>query len=313
MQEVYEKDNYIFVSYAHKDASVVLPLIEMLRKNGYTVWYDQGIEAGTEWPEYIAERIQECGVFLACISPAAMQSNNCRNEINFALSLQKDCLTIYLEETNMTAGMQLQLGSLQALFRHRHKNEQSFYNALANATLLQRIKRVPAPVQSQIAPAVAPTVAPAVAPAPTTTETSEEPTSKRAQPSAKAKKLDKLSAVFAFLIAAMGYASSWAAGTYIHNTFFAVVTMMFVPIAYGTLLFAIIRKKIQPLDAVDQREVVNTLGGWIVIMAILSLIIDPFFMVCAKKVIFKILVALAINVVRYFILIAASPSVTKKV
>ena len=52
---VYEgSEPYIFVSYAHKDAAMVMPLITGLQDRGFRVWFDAGIEAGTEWPEYIA-------------------------------------------------------------------------------------------------------------------------------------------------------------------------------------------------------------------------------------------------------------------
>ena len=49
---------YIFISYAHKNSDVVLPIIEALADNGFRVWYDAGIEAGTEWPEYVAEKLR---------------------------------------------------------------------------------------------------------------------------------------------------------------------------------------------------------------------------------------------------------------
>ena len=48
------KKPYIFVSYAHKNDTKVLPRIESLQQRGFWVWFDQGIEAGTEWPRYIA-------------------------------------------------------------------------------------------------------------------------------------------------------------------------------------------------------------------------------------------------------------------
>ena len=50
-------DKYIFVSYAHKDSDTVLPIISEMQKSGFRIWFDEGIEAGTEWPEYIAEHL----------------------------------------------------------------------------------------------------------------------------------------------------------------------------------------------------------------------------------------------------------------
>ena len=73
-------ENYIFVSYAHKDQDIVVPIIEALSENGFRVWYDLGIEAGTEWPAFIQERLKSSKVVLAFISPSSIASKNCRKE-----------------------------------------------------------------------------------------------------------------------------------------------------------------------------------------------------------------------------------------
>ena len=309
MQEIYEKDKYIFVSYAHKDSPTVLPLIDALRKNGYTVWYDQGIEAGTEWPEYIAERIQECGVFLACISPAAMQSNNCRNEINFALSLKKDCLTVYLEETHMTAGMQLQLGSLQALFKYRHKTQASFYDALISATLLQRIQRAPAPIQQEIAP-TAPIAKATPAPIAAKPTVTQEKT--QGETHAKSGKTILLSIVLCALTIAVDYISMWLGTTYIKNGFFVFLVMVIPSIAMGQIMWASLKKPIRKLTADEQKVVIENICVCVFFMILASLVGDCFLMFNVKKVIFKILISIGINSLRYFILLATLPGETKK-
>lgn len=54
-----EQEPYIFISYAHKDEKWVLPLIDGLRQRGFRVWYDIGIEAGTEWPAIIESHLLE--------------------------------------------------------------------------------------------------------------------------------------------------------------------------------------------------------------------------------------------------------------
>lgn len=135
---VYEgNEKYIFVSYAHKDSPIVLPIVETLSKEGIRVWYDSGIEAGTEWPEYIEDHLTRAEVVLIFMSPSAVESRNCRNEINFALELKKEVLVVYLEETTLLKGMRLQLNSSQSLFRSHHKNDGTFTQALVNARILQ--------------------------------------------------------------------------------------------------------------------------------------------------------------------------------
>ena len=51
-------EKYIFFSYAHRDSATVLPMIEYMQEKGFRVWYDAGIEAGTEWPGYIEEHLK---------------------------------------------------------------------------------------------------------------------------------------------------------------------------------------------------------------------------------------------------------------
>ena len=41
-------ENYIFVSYTHKDSEAVFSVIERLHKRGYRIWYDDGIAPGSE-------------------------------------------------------------------------------------------------------------------------------------------------------------------------------------------------------------------------------------------------------------------------
>ncbi len=56
---------YIFVSYAHKNDAAVLEIIGALQSRGFRVWYDEGIEAGSEWPESIASHLERAQLVLA--------------------------------------------------------------------------------------------------------------------------------------------------------------------------------------------------------------------------------------------------------
>ena len=59
---------FIFFSYCHKDSAVVYPLIEALTQMGYRIWFDSGITIGDEWPEVIADKLENCAAFLPYIS-----------------------------------------------------------------------------------------------------------------------------------------------------------------------------------------------------------------------------------------------------
>lgn len=132
---------YIFISYAHRDEDSVLPIIAHLQLEGFRVWYDAGIEAGTEWRDYIAERIDQCGCVIAFLSQAALNSKNCKREINLAEELDKNVLVVYLEDLELTLGMRMQLNSLQSLYCSRHRTEESFLDALTGAQLLQNCRQ----------------------------------------------------------------------------------------------------------------------------------------------------------------------------
>lgn len=128
---------YIFISYAHLDSDIVLPIIDSLCSKGFNVWYDSGIEAGSEWPEYIAEKLLGCEVFIAFLSENAVFSSNCKQEIRYAISKNKKFLRVHLAEIQLTPGMEMQLEPLQALFKYKYKNNSDFINALANAEILE--------------------------------------------------------------------------------------------------------------------------------------------------------------------------------
>ncbi len=136
---VYEgNEKYIFISYAHKDSPLVLPIIEELDEAGFRVWYDGGIAAGTEWPEYIADHLIRAELVLFFISENALNSQNCTREINYAVSKKKKMLAIHLEEKIvMTPGVEMQLGSLQNMFYRRFIDRRSFIAKLIGEDIVR--------------------------------------------------------------------------------------------------------------------------------------------------------------------------------
>lgn len=131
---------YIFVSYAHSDSKKVLPIIEYMQQAGIRIWYDDGIEAGSEWPQYIAENLERASCVLAFMSPNSANSHNCRNEINLASELKKEFLVVHLVDFELPLGLKLQLNSNQAIFRSKFKNDDEFMSRLASAKILQKYK-----------------------------------------------------------------------------------------------------------------------------------------------------------------------------
>jgi TM2 domain-containing membrane protein YozV len=121
---------YVFISYAHIDSNKVMYVIDAMKTRGINLWYDGGIAAGSEWPEYIAEKVMNCTKFVLFVSNSYLNSQNCKRELNFAISRKKDILTIYLEDVNLSPGMEMQLGTYQAFFRNRFSSDAAFTSAL---------------------------------------------------------------------------------------------------------------------------------------------------------------------------------------
>ncbi len=123
---------YIFISYAHADEQAVGLVLENLERNDVRFWFDDGIEVGSEWPEYIAERLASADMMIAFVSNAYALSNNCRKEMHYAVSKGIKIVNIFLEDANITPGMTLQIGNIFALMKYRME-EHEFYDRLYQA------------------------------------------------------------------------------------------------------------------------------------------------------------------------------------
>ena len=134
-----EKD-FIFISYSHKNSNAVMEIIERLQKDGYRIWYDEGIDPGTEWDDYIAEKIEKSGYLIAFISNEYLESENCRDELNYARDLDKNRLLVYLTDVRLTGGMAMRLNRLQAIHKYAYPSLDDFMNKLEGTSALERFK-----------------------------------------------------------------------------------------------------------------------------------------------------------------------------
>lgn len=124
---------FIFASYSHRDMPAVFEIIRGFQKRGYRIWFDEGIDPGTEWDEYIAAHIDASGYMIAFLSDNYFQSSNCRDELSFARDLGKPLLLIYLRENALPPGMQLRLNRIQAIHWYSYKEPDEFYEKAGSA------------------------------------------------------------------------------------------------------------------------------------------------------------------------------------
>jgi TIR domain-containing protein len=79
-----------FVSYSRRDQEFVGRLTESIAARGKEVWLDtEGISDGEVFPEAIKRAIEGSDAFLFVITPSAVTSAYCENEVEYARKLHK--------------------------------------------------------------------------------------------------------------------------------------------------------------------------------------------------------------------------------
>ncbi|MFX0070350.1 MAG: toll/interleukin-1 receptor domain-containing protein [Candidatus Hermodarchaeota archaeon] len=129
-------DSFLFVSYTHKDKSIVYPIIDYLCKNGINIWYDEGIPLSSDWCNTLAEKIVDSNLFLSFISPHVLNSDNTQDEIQFAINEKKTFLAIYLQDTELSPGLKMRMRRIQGL--EKFKMDEKIFNT----KLLSEIARL---------------------------------------------------------------------------------------------------------------------------------------------------------------------------
>ena len=131
---------YIFISYSHRDAAQVFPILSSMHAEGYRIWFDEGIDPGTEWDENIAQHVINCSYFIAFISANYLGSANCKDELNYARDQDKKILLIYLEQVQLSSGMAMRLNRLQYISKYAYANESDFFAKLHEADGIEQMK-----------------------------------------------------------------------------------------------------------------------------------------------------------------------------
>ena len=87
----------IFISYAHKDSEIVLPVVAELDKH-YNCWIDKDIVAGSNWRTEITKAISKSKVVLYFASSNSINSTECNKELELAFKLNKKVIPIIVED-----------------------------------------------------------------------------------------------------------------------------------------------------------------------------------------------------------------------
>ena len=121
-----------------QDYQKILPILKLLHNKGYRIWYDKGIEWGSEWPDTIAKHLSDSTICMAFHSVTSVQSLNCRQEIYYAIKQKKSILSVYLDDVNLCEGLDMQLSPIQSVALFKYKDYTDFYKLIENTKILQK-------------------------------------------------------------------------------------------------------------------------------------------------------------------------------
>ena len=91
----------VFISYSRADSDFARQLNDELQLQGKTTWFDQeSIASGTDFAQEIRQGIEVCDNFLFILSPRSVNSPYCKDEVEYAASLNKRFVTLLHREVN---------------------------------------------------------------------------------------------------------------------------------------------------------------------------------------------------------------------
>lgn len=91
-------EEYLFVSYSHRDTEKVYKVLDALHDKKYRIWYDESCENGNDFRDELRQRIKGSSGVLLFVSSASMASPFCGMEIVVAREYGKKLFPIYLED-----------------------------------------------------------------------------------------------------------------------------------------------------------------------------------------------------------------------
>ncbi len=88
-----------FLSYARENSDVALRITTDLTQAGANVWLDQlAIRPGQHWDREVELALDRCSDVIVILSPAAVKSDNVRNEVAYSLRDGKTVIPLILED-----------------------------------------------------------------------------------------------------------------------------------------------------------------------------------------------------------------------
>lgn len=133
-------DNYVFLSYSHKDKKEANELLAFLQFNGIRVWYDAGIPVGDNWMNVIADKIKNAGATILLSSTNATKSPHVMAEIQNSFRFNKKIIRLNLDDSEYNSGIEMYFYGLnQMKFETvNYENKMSILNTLNQLEVAKR-------------------------------------------------------------------------------------------------------------------------------------------------------------------------------
>lgn len=124
------KEDYIFVSYAHRDKEKVYTELMHLQRSSFRIWYDDGIRGGENWRRIIADKLVHCSQFLLFLSGNSVASEDVEAEIVGALDLHKEIIIVNLDNTQLPFEYRMYLKNINQISYLERDYRRKLHNAL---------------------------------------------------------------------------------------------------------------------------------------------------------------------------------------
>ena len=137
MNMLKENRSYIYAHYALHDKDMVIPIIDFLISSNFNVKNSNFSNMHKEDAAYKKEILDSCTHVIIFLTNALVESQFCREIILQALDTDKEILVINFENVELAYGLELALGTSQAIFRNKFSSNEDFYRAISESKILK--------------------------------------------------------------------------------------------------------------------------------------------------------------------------------
>ena len=123
-------EDYAFISYAHNDKSKVEKVLHILQRNGFRLWYDNGIRAGENWRNVLREKIKLSKNVIVFTSASSVKSEDVKIEIITADAFEKKIINICLDDSTFDGTVGKIINELHAIRANSESFEEQMISAL---------------------------------------------------------------------------------------------------------------------------------------------------------------------------------------